>query len=57
MAMPAPEIPAKKANKKNSLLFVKKYIIIEAEENTNEVEVLVSNCLFHILLDKNLGSD
>tara|TARA_B000000441_G_scaffold57220_1_gene38245 strand:- start:274 stop:441 length:168 start_codon:yes stop_codon:yes gene_type:complete len=55
--MPAPEIPAKKANKKNSLLFVKKYIIIEAEENTNEVEVLVSNCLFHILLDKNLGSD
>jgi hypothetical protein len=36
MAMPAPEIPAKKANKKNSLLFVKKYIIIEAEEKSHK---------------------
>ena len=34
--MPAPEIPAKKANKKNSLFFVMKYKIIAADEKSHK---------------------
>ena len=36
IAIPAPEIPAKKANKKKIFLLVKKYSITDAEEKSHK---------------------
>ena len=36
IAIPAPDIPAKNANKKNSLFLVKKYNITAAEEKSHK---------------------
>ena len=36
IAIPAPENPAKKANRKNALFFVIKYKIIDAEEKSHK---------------------
>ena len=53
IAIPAPENPAKKANRKNALLVIR-YKIIDAEEKShNEEEVQASNYHLNILLYKN----